>query len=208
SQWGMWYMFGDDGRIVTGLRDWFGSTYYFDPSTYLKVTNDVVNVGNNTVAYFNDWGQLAYKTSNSFIGSLLSGAIQTWKQYGILPSLSIAQAICESSWGNAAPGNNLFGIKGSYNGMSQLLWTWEVYNGRSVHIQDWFRAYPSLAESIQDHGRFLYVNSRYSNLLWNRNYVDVCYKIKQDGYATSPTYATTLINIIEYNGLNWIDQAL
>ncbi|ETO39946.1 Protein p60 precursor (Invasion-associated protein) [Fructilactobacillus florum 8D] len=33
-------MFGGDGRIVTGLCDWFGSTYYFDPSTYLKVTNE------------------------------------------------------------------------------------------------------------------------------------------------------------------------
>ena len=32
-------MFGPDGRIVTGLKEWYGSYYYFDPTTYLKVTN-------------------------------------------------------------------------------------------------------------------------------------------------------------------------
>ncbi|WP_240412256.1 peptidoglycan recognition protein family protein, partial [Limosilactobacillus vaginalis] len=35
-----WYMFGDGGRIVTGPYKWQGSLYYFDPSSYLRVTND------------------------------------------------------------------------------------------------------------------------------------------------------------------------
>lgn len=41
SQWGMKYMFGKDGRIVTGLYKWDknGQVYYFDPTTYLAVTN-------------------------------------------------------------------------------------------------------------------------------------------------------------------------
>lgn len=43
SQWGDWYMFGNDGRIVTGPVTWYGSNYYFDPTTYLKVTNRWIN---------------------------------------------------------------------------------------------------------------------------------------------------------------------
>ncbi|WP_081307032.1 NlpC/P60 family protein [Limosilactobacillus reuteri] len=44
SQWGMKYMFGKDGRIVTGLYKWDknGQVYYFDPTTYLAVTNNYI----------------------------------------------------------------------------------------------------------------------------------------------------------------------
>ena len=38
-------MFGPDGRIVSGLYNWLGNLYYFDPVTYLKVTNQYVYVG-------------------------------------------------------------------------------------------------------------------------------------------------------------------
>ena len=40
SQWGLWYMFGNDGRIATKVTPWAGTYYYFDPSTYLRVDND------------------------------------------------------------------------------------------------------------------------------------------------------------------------
>ena len=40
SQWGMWYMFGPDGRIATRVYQWAGTYYYFDPVTYLRVDND------------------------------------------------------------------------------------------------------------------------------------------------------------------------
>lgn len=44
AQWGMWYMFGQDGRIVTGAYHYMGGLYYFDPSTYLRVDNTYVSV--------------------------------------------------------------------------------------------------------------------------------------------------------------------
>ncbi|MCC4371727.1 C39 family peptidase, partial [Limosilactobacillus reuteri] len=40
SQWGDWYMFGNDGRIATQVYQWAGTYYYFDPLTYLRVDND------------------------------------------------------------------------------------------------------------------------------------------------------------------------
>lgn len=35
----------------------------------------------------------------NFLSSIHSGAIQTWHQYGVLPSLTASQAIIESQWG-------------------------------------------------------------------------------------------------------------
>ena len=40
SQWGDWYLFGNDGRIATQVQKWAGTYYYFDPNTYLRVDND------------------------------------------------------------------------------------------------------------------------------------------------------------------------
>ncbi|MBB1094624.1 hypothetical protein LTY36_03595, partial [Limosilactobacillus agrestis] len=42
SQWGDWYMFGNDGRIVTGLYNYNGNTYYANPVTYLREKNTYV----------------------------------------------------------------------------------------------------------------------------------------------------------------------
>ena len=51
SQWGDWYMFGNDGRIVQGFYNWKGTLYYFDPSSYLVLKNTFFN-GNG---YWGDW---------------------------------------------------------------------------------------------------------------------------------------------------------
>ena len=37
---GDWYLFGNDGRIQSGVQQWAGTYYYFDPNTYLRVDND------------------------------------------------------------------------------------------------------------------------------------------------------------------------
>ncbi len=37
SQWGDWYMVGDNGQVLSGVQQWMGSYYYFDPVTYLKL---------------------------------------------------------------------------------------------------------------------------------------------------------------------------
>ena len=40
SQWGDWYLFGNDGRILSKVQQWVGTYYYFDPVTYLRIDND------------------------------------------------------------------------------------------------------------------------------------------------------------------------
>ena len=48
---------------------------------------------------------------NKFIERVAKVAIEGYGEYGILPSLTIAQAILESDWGNKHIENNIFGIK-------------------------------------------------------------------------------------------------
>ena len=56
-------MFGNDGRIVTGLYDWAGAKYYFDPRSFLAVRNSAENVGYGW-AYFDNNGQMSNITLN------------------------------------------------------------------------------------------------------------------------------------------------
>ncbi|MCD7112761.1 glycoside hydrolase family 73 protein [Limosilactobacillus agrestis] len=146
-----------------------------------------------------------------FLESIHQGAVDGWKQFGVLPSLTGAQAIIESAWGQSAlttQGHNLFGIKGSYNGQSVTMPTYEYYGGRYVQINDAFRAYPSNYESIVDHGRFLKENRRYSNLIGQKDYQTVTRLIRQDGYATDPQYTNTLNRVIrQYNLTAWDQEA-
>ncbi|MCT3210502.1 hydrolase Nlp/P60, partial [Limosilactobacillus reuteri] len=62
SQWGDWYLFGNDGRILSGLQSWKGQTYYFDPTTFKKVVNQDVTV--NNVKYHLDANGIAKQVSN------------------------------------------------------------------------------------------------------------------------------------------------
>lgn len=174
-----------------------------------NVTAQPVNAANggSGAASLNTAGLTA--AQKAFLDSIHDGAISTWKQYGVLPSLTAAQAIIESGWGQsslASQYHNLFGIKGSYNGHSVTLPTREVYGGQSVIINDAFRAYDNNSQSVQDHGYFLVANSRYHNLLWKTNYRDVTYLIRADGYATDPSYTTTLNSVIERYGLTAWDR--
>jgi lysozyme len=148
-------------------------------------------------------------TQQAFIESLQDGAIAGWDEYGVLPSVTVAQAILESGWGKSTlstEAHNLFGIKGTYNGNYVNYPTKEYVNGSYVTVYAEFRAYDNNSESVEDHGYFLYSNSRYSNLLGVTNYETVAEDLQSDGYATDPSYASSLIKIIEEYNLTQLDQ--
>lgn len=147
-----------------------------------------------------------------FIDRVKTGAINGWVRYGVLPSLSIAQAILESGWGESAlatQGKALFGIKAtaSWKGKVWTGSTREEYSpGSSVYISAGFRAYDTWDQSIEDHGKFLSENSRYHGLLGQKDYRRVCVMIKQAGYATASNYTQQLISLIEQYKLMDIDN--
>lgn len=206
SRWGATYYYGNDGiRWDNRFMSAWGDIYYFGNGGAL-VKNNTINLGFGDLT-FNEDGIL--RDSNLFIGSVVNGAIRGWTDHQILPSLTIAQAIIESGWGRSTLSSNyhnLFGIKGSYNGQSVNMPTYEDYGSGLVLINDAFRAYPDNDASIQDHTNFLVDNSRYHNLIGVRDAGTATYLIRADGYATATNYTSTLMNTINAYDLTRFDQ--
>lgn len=144
----------------------------------------------------------------NFVTNIGTIAEELWPQYRVLPSLTVAQAILESNWGNSGltlASNNLFGMKGSYNGGSILYPTKEYVNGKYVSVNATFKKYPTLKDSVVDHAGLFNRLTRYHNILGDTDYKSVCAKVQSDGYATAPTYAQSLIKIIEQYNLSRFD---
>ena len=142
-----------------------------------------------------------------FINSIKAGAVKSYNEYGVLPSLTLAQAICESGWGKSAIGNNIFGIKAgsSWTGKVKRVQTSEQRSDGSYYkIYANFRDYDSIDESIMDHAKLLSTDN-YKRVIAAKNYKEACQAVKACGYATSLSYANTLINIIEQYGLDQWD---
>jgi len=154
---------------------------------------------------------MAY-SDRSFLDKLKPYVLTDMRETKILASLTAAQAFIESSRGNSGlttKANNLFGIKGKYNGQSVQMWTTEYYNGIPQRVLANFRKYPSWLESVNDHSALFNRLDRYANLRGVTDYVRACNNVQADGYATSPTYSTTLLNTINsYKLYEWDAEVL
>ena len=122
-------------------------------------------------------------------------AIEQMLKYHIPASITLAQGVLESGAGRselAKKANNHFGIK--CHG-----WTGRKSYHDDDELGECFRAYDNAYESYQDHSIFLTSSQRYSSLfrLKMKDYKGWAKGLKACGYATSPTYATRLIEIIE-----------
>jgi Muramidase (flagellum-specific) len=136
-----------------------------------------------------------------FINSVKEGALKGQREYGILASLTIAQAILESSWGRsqlAMRANNLFGVKAfsGWRGKRITMATTEWYDGKKQTVNADFRVYESFDESIEDHSKLL-SKGRYEAVRRCGDYKSACMEIHKSGYATDPSYSDKLIAIIE-----------
>ena len=165
--------------------------------------------------------QLASEEANgnsmqqSFIDSIKEAAINNYKAYKILPSITIAQAILESDWGRSELStqyHNLFGIKAfNWNGKTANLSTSEFYNQT---IKDDFRMYENIYESVEDHGLFLSQNPRYSKhgLFTSNTYMEQAKALQEAGYSTieneegEKIYSKQLIELIQQYQLQLIDS--
>lgn len=156
------------------------------------------------------------KEKDKLIENMKSISIDNYKKSGVLPSVTISQAILESNWGKSelsAKYNNYFGIKANagWNGKIATFSTKENYNDT---IKANFRAYDSLEESVNDLGNFLNVNSRYrkNGLFDGKNYIEQAQALEDAGYSTKKNskgeaiYADLLIELIKDNNLMIIDS--
>lgn len=127
-------------------------------------------------------------------------------------SVVIAQAICESAWGQSKimmKANAIFGIKAtsSWKGKVYNAKTQECYDGSTyTNITACFRAYNSLEESISDYFDLITKAKRYRKACVANSPLECITAIKNGGYATSPTYINTIMSIINSNNLTKYDN--
>lgn len=122
----------------------------------------------------------------------------------------IAQACCESAFGTSSLGykyHNYFGMKcgSSWKGKSVNLKTKEEYNSQLVSIRDNFRVYDSIEEGVVGYFNFI-STKRYENLKQANSPRQYLEFIKQDGYATSSSYVTTNMSIVDKYDLTRFDE--
>lgn len=148
-----------------------------------------------------------------FLNKAIPAATTASSKYGTYTSVMLAQATVESAWGQSGlaqePNNNLFGIKGSYNGQSVNMNTGEYGNGGYYTTNAGFRKYPSYTESFEDNGSLLrnQMGNYYSGT-WvenSSNYAQATQNGLQGKYATDPNYAKTLNSVIAANGFDKYD---
>lgn len=162
------------------------------------------------ICFYGINGGLGYLSAQKikFIEDTSIGAKEGYAKHGVLPSLTIAQAILESNWGKSNIENNLFGIKAGKNWTGKVAnrKTKEYYNGKWQYIHTNFRAYNSFADSIKDHAKLLGSLSRYKGVLAAEDYKQAAMEVWKAGYATDPEYPQKLIQIIERYNLQKYDD--
>ncbi|GIF03159.1 sporangiospore maturation cell wall hydrolase GsmA [Actinoplanes siamensis] len=146
-------------------------------------------------------------TQAQFIAAAVAGAQLGWRQYGVPPSVTIAQAVLESGWGRsglAAVDRNYFGIKCQNGKFGTIANGCHVYRttecdkaGKCFPMSDAFRTYATMAHSFRDHGYFLKANKRYQPAFgYTRDANNFIWQVWKAGYATDPNYYTKVTGIM------------
>jgi flagellum-specific peptidoglycan hydrolase FlgJ len=152
----------------------------------------------------------ATPAQRAFIAAVAPGAVAAQQRYGVPASVTIAQAIDESGWGQsslAAAYHNLFGIKGAGPAGSVTLPTQEYEGGAWVSIDAQFAAYHNDAESIAGHAQLLATSGYYTRAMADRANPDAFASDLTGVYATDPGYGATLIGLMTRYNLYQYDTA-
>ncbi len=151
---------------------------------------------------------------SDFIARYAPYAVQAQVRTGVPASITLAQAILESSWGESSlttTANNFFGVKDQVNdewrGDYVTYPTKEFLNGAYVTVNAKFRKYATPEEGFIDHANFLIKNKRYAPLFQLKvtDYVGWAKGLKAAGYATDPTYDSKLIYLVSKYRLDEFD---
>lgn len=150
----------------------------------------------------------------AFIDKISAYAKVLQSEYGVLPSISIAQAILESNWGNSELSekyNNFYGIKGSEEANTVLMNTKEFVDEEWIEINGRFRIYESWQDSMNAHTKLFVEGTtwnpqQYAAVLAADSYRDAAFALQASGYATDPTYPEKLIELIQQYKLDQFDK--
>lgn len=175
------------------------SAAYINENVTEKMMDNMIFTGASSGGSVN--GVKFTGSQSEFIQKVSIGAIEAYKKYNILPSITIAQAILESGWGKSGltnVSNNLFGIKAyGWSGAIVDMLTREVAaDGSEYYITASFRAYPTWEESIDDHSKVL-MQSNFTAVRNATDYKEAAYALLAGEYATEPTYPELIMSVIE-----------
>lgn len=150
-------------------------------------------------------------TQTDFIAKIAPIAVRQAAKHNnaLFPSVCIAQCIHESGWGSTKrmrEANALLGVKvgkaaykfgTAWDGEAYKTGTTEYYDGvNPTKITDWFRKYSSLEKCIEDYMDMLCKCSRYKSALNRATPEESIRGIVTGGYATGPSYAEHIMEII------------
>lgn len=140
-------------------------------------------------------------TAQQYIDKYADDAVVEMKRAGVPASITLAQGMLESGYGNstlARKANNHFGIKCHSD------WTGSTYTMDDDKRNECFRKYRSVRDSYEDHSDFLKGKKRYAALfeLKITDYKGWAHGLRKAGYATNKKYAYLLIDLIERYDLN------
>jgi len=164
----------------------------------------IASLSNFIFAQGLDKGELSV---DDYISKFKDIAIQEMERSGIPASITLAQGIHESAYGNsrlAKSANNHFGIKCTKDWEGKKEYKWDDEARKSC-----FRVYVSADDSYVDHTDFLLNRKHYAFLF---DYERSDYKrwakgLKKAGYATDPKYPDKLIKTIEKYKLAKYDKS-
>ncbi|KRO00445.1 glycoside hydrolase family 73 protein [Companilactobacillus kimchiensis] len=160
--------------------------------------------------------EVVQQDHTAFVKKVAPYAVDLGREYSVLPSITIAQAILESNWGTsslASQYNNYFGIKGEDPSNTKVLQTKEYTDGQWITINGRFRVYSDFRESMKDHTKLLvngttWNSQQYKQVLQSKDYIEAAVALQTDGYATDPGYTTKIIRIIQKYNLKKYDEGI
>jgi hypothetical protein len=144
---------------------------------------------------------------SAFFAMAVGPAQASQKETGVPASVTLAQAIIESGWGDSHMGDawNFFGIKAQGDEPFVVVRTREVVGGKDIFIDARFRRFASMKDCFRAHGLFLRDNPRYAKAFQTTDAESFAREIHKAGYATDPHYSDALISIIRQNNLTQYD---
>ncbi|AYG00124.1 glycoside hydrolase family 73 protein [Lactococcus allomyrinae] len=169
---------------------------------------------NNSVSSAKLSTQLQKMIQYNFIREIAPLAQKAYKEDKVLASITLAQACLESDFGQstlASKYHNLFGVKAYGNVPTVKLDTQEYENGQWITIKGEFRVYPSFEKSVLGHTKLFLEGTtwnpkQYASVLAAKDYTTAAKAVQTSGYATDPSYADKLIQMIQTYHLDNYDQ--
>ena len=135
-------------------------------------------------------------------------AVASHKKWTVPASVTVAQWAVESAWGAAMPpgSNNPFGIKAVGDQLAVESPTREVINGENVTVTARFRAFDSLTQAFDEHGRLLATAPVYKDAMKQADNPEAFADALTGVYATDPNYGFTLKWVMQNYGLSQYDR--